>query len=378
MHRFMHQIIARPTPASLEEILHGISGQVARWSAYRCRCGVAPTSAAELVADLRVLGVLWAALPTRHNGLGLGTEATGTDGLFRVMHLLGSGNLSAARLFEGHVNALQLICRYGTEAQTATMAVDAKSGHLFAIWNTEAPPGVRLRVDRLSGRKNHCSAAGIATRAVITVDQESGGRMLVVSLNPGERSGSMNGTLHGMRATGAGWVDFSDYRPDPAQWIGIAGDYLREPIFSAGAWRTLAGLLGGLVTLVEQIRTQLRERGRDGSANQRARVAEALIAQETAWLWVQKCGILAETGGYDPLDVTNYVNLARRAVEAACLAAIQLAQRSLGLAALVDTNPVEGLMRDLATYLRQPAMDEAIDQAAAHFIDRDLPRRHIG
>jgi hypothetical protein len=60
-------------------------------------------------------------------------------------------------------------------------------------------------------------------------------------------------------------------------------------------------------------------------------------------------------------------------VEAAALDAIQLAQRSLGLMALVDTNPVERLIRDLTTYLRQPALDEAIEEAAAHFVAAPLP-----
>jgi len=52
---------------------------------------------------------------------------------------------------------------------------------------------------------------------------------------------------------------------------------------------------------------------------------------------------------------------------------MQLAQRSLGLAAFVRPHPVERLCRDLATYLRQPAMDMVLDEAATYFADRDLP-----
>jgi len=69
----------------------------------------------------------------------------------------------------------------------------------------------------------------------------------------------------------------------------------------------------------------------------------------------------------------NYVKLARVAVEQACNQAMQLAQRSLGLAAFVRPHPVERLCRDLATYLRQPAMDMVLDEAATYFADRDLP-----
>jgi hypothetical protein len=39
----------------------------------------------------------------------------------------------------------------------------------------------------------------------------------------------------------------------------------------------------------------------------------------------------------------------------------------------VDSNPIEPLMRDLATYLRQPAIDEGLDEAAAYFMTEKLP-----
>ena len=61
------------------------------------------------------------------------------------------------------------------------------------------------------------------------------------------------------------------------------------------------------------------------------------------------------------------VNLARLAIETACLDTIQLVQRSLGISALMQDNPVERMCRDLATYLRQPAADIALTAAAAFF-----------
>jgi alkylation response protein AidB-like acyl-CoA dehydrogenase len=326
------------------------------------------------IAALRGHGALLAPLPLRHGGLGLGTEPDGALGLFDLLRLIGSGNLSVGRIFEGHVNALQLICRYGDEAQMARAAEDAASGHLFAIWNTEAPPGVRRGEDgMLTGRKSHGSAAGSATRAIITVDHPDRSRLLLVSLTAGERAGASREVLHGMRATQSGWIDFDSYAPRDADWIGEAGDYLREPAFSAGAWRALAVILGGIQSIVGELRGQLHARGRHANPHQAVRIAQALIAQETAFLWMRKAALLVESGDARPEDIIGYVGLARRAVELAALEVIQLAQRSLGLAALVDTNAAELLMRDLATYLRQPAMDEAIEEAAAHFVTAALP-----
>jgi alkylation response protein AidB-like acyl-CoA dehydrogenase len=329
---------------------------------------------ADDITALRDHGVLLAPLPLRHGGLGLGTEPDGALGLFDLLRLIGSGNLSVGRIVEGHVNALQLICLYGDEAQMARAAEDAAQGHLFAIWNTEAPPGVQLGDDGvLSGRKSHGSAAGSATRAIITVDHSRRSRLLLVSLTAGERTGASREVLHGMRATQSGWIDFESYAPGFADFIGDAGDYLREPAFSAGAWRALAVILGGIQALVDELRGQLHVRNRHSNPHQATRIAQALIAQETAFLWTRKAALLVESGDARTEDIIGYVGLARRAVEMAALEVMQLAQRSLGLAALVDTNAAELLMRDLATYLRQPAMDEAIEEAAAHFVTAALP-----
>ena len=56
------------------------------------------------------------------------------------------------------------------------------------------------------------------------------------------------------------------------------------------------------------------------------------------------------------------------------LGAIRIAQRALGLNGFIEGRPAERLMRDLATYLRQPAPDEATELAAAAFIARDCWR----
>ena len=67
-------------------------------------------------------------------------------------------------------------------------------------------------------------------------------------------------------------------------------------------------------------------------------------------------------------EAVAYVNLARTAVETACLDALRHIQRSLGLSAFMQGSRAERIARDLATYLRQPAPDEALVEAAGYFI----------
>ena len=71
----------------------------------------------------------------------------------------------------------------------------------------------------------------------------------------------------------------------------------------------------------------------------------------------------------DTITNGSNVNLARSAIEAATIDAMKLVQRSLGLSAFLEPGPVERIMRDLGTYLRQPAPDEALTEAAAWFVE---------
>ena len=302
--------------------------------------------------ELREAGLLAAPVPRRLGGLGAGTEPDGAPVIHDLLRSLGRGNLSLGRLFEAHVNALRLIVRYGDAGQTRRAMEDAVAGELFGLWVTD-PPGERLAsVDgRLAGRKGPCSGAGHCTRALVTVSTNAGTRLAAVSLSGAEPVSGASGSLLGMRAAVNGTVDLTDVPLPAGAWIGEAGDYLREPDFSCGAWRTTAVTLGGLEALVEAARTQIVRRGHDGAPMQQARFGQLLIAEETARLWTQRAAQVAEQDGPMAGRVA-YVNLARLAVERACLDAIELVQRSLGLAAFVRPNPVERISRDLSTYLR--------------------------
>ncbi len=332
---------------------------------------------ARSIAALRAAGALAAPMPRREGGLGLGTEPDGVAGLVALLRALGHGSIAVGRLYEGHVNALKLIALYGNAGQRRAATADAVAGHLFAIWNTEAPPGLRLLPgDGLAGGKIVCSGAGHVTRPVVTARRPGEPeQLLLLRLAPGERvvPGS-SARLHGVRGAVTASMDLEGLAVEPETLIGAPGDYLAQPEFSAGAWRGSAVALGGLDSLVELAAAQLVARDRAGAPLQLARLGEAMIAAGTARLWTTRAAEAAEHGTLEAGEVAAIVNLARIAVEHAALDAMRLVTRSLGLAALVAPNPVERILRDLTTYLRQPAPDETLTEAAAWFVaQRRLP-----
>lgn len=375
---------ARPAPAAGYAALVAAAERVAQGAAARAAAldhdGAFP---AEDIAALREHGLLAAPLPPRHGGAGLGTMPGGAVPLLRVFRRIGHASLPLGRLYEGHVNAIKLIFHYGGAAQQALLAAEAMAGRLFGVWNTEGADGVNLTGSpadgwRLSGSKIYASGAGQVQRPLITARTEDGAvRMVVPELAPGERADLSGWVAHGMRASATGTLDFSGLAVDAAELIGAPGDYLRQPMFSAGAWRFAAVHLGGVERLLDELRAHLARTGRAADPYQLARVGEAAMAAETAHLWLERACRLAEDPGADPETAVAYVNLARLAVERAALEVLEHTHRSIGLACFLRTHPVERLSRDLATYLRQPAPDRALAQAAAHVLAAAVPAAEL-
>ncbi len=323
---------------------------------------------------LRALGVLAAPLPLACGGAGLGTTPAGAAACGALLMALGRGSIALGRIVEGHVNALKLVLRDAAAEVAARACEDARAGALFALWVTDPSDGAALSVRREGGRlaldggKAFCSGAGHADRALVTARDEDGqARMLLVPLGRGERVAPLPASLSGVRGAATGQVSFAGVTLPAEAMIGRPGDYLREPDFSAGAWRGSAVAAGALAGLVDEMRAQLLGRGRLADPHQRARFGRALVCVGTARLWVEAMGPEAEDPARDPAWVAARVNLGRTAVEAACLEGLTLVQRSLGLQAFLRGGTVERMGRDLATYLRQPAPDEALHEAAGHF-----------
>ena len=260
--------------------------------------------------------------------------------------------------------------RYGAPAQRQRFAEDVRSGAVCGVWNAEAPPGLRVEPcvggGELKGGKIYCSGIGMVRRPLMTARLPDGGVvMLALRLNDMPPNDLSAWTMRGMRATATGSVDFTGLFVAAEDWVGAAGDYYRSPLFKGGAWRFAAVQTGAVLRIATLMREALRARGRDADPHQKARIGAAAIAAETAELWVTRAAILAEDEASDPTAVDAYVNLARLAVEMAALEVIQLAERSIGLAAFTRPNPIERVVRDLSTYLRQPFPDGAMEDAAA-------------
>jgi alkylation response protein AidB-like acyl-CoA dehydrogenase len=289
----------------------------------------------------------------------------------------GAADLAWGRLYEGHVNALQLIARLGTERQRLRAEDDVAHGRLFGVWNTQAADGVHVTtVDShgvaIAGRKTFASGAGRVARAVISVGCPDGSAQLAIV--PMDR---VHTTIdrsfwrpYGMEDSDSFAVDFAGVHLEADDLLGGAGDYDRSPWFTAGASRFVAVQTGGVEQLVADFGAFLRRRGAHEDPIQLTRFGECVIAARTALLWTHAC--VGAWMRYDeaPGEIVEAellvtVDAARSAVERSALDVAERVERGAGARGLLESEPFARRLRDLRMYLRQPAIDATLLRVAS-------------
>lgn len=276
-------------------------------------------------------------------------------------------------MYEGHLNAIGLVCRYGSQAQIEDLAADVRAGALSGVWGADDAEGLRIeeggeRGDVLQGRKILASGAGFVTRPLVTAKGKAGQHMCLLNLEPDYSNDIGGWQAQGMRATATGSVDFTGQCVGVREYIGRPGDFMRQPHFSGGAWRFCAVHVGAAERLVELFRDHLRASGRGEDAYQLERLAKCVADATTARFWVENA-TRRLASDEDADGAVAFVNLTRMVVERSCLNIMETVQRGIGLRAFIRPHDVERICRDLATYLRQPVPDLAMRDGALAFLN---------
>lgn len=290
--------------------------------------------------------------------------------LATVLRLVGGADLSLGRVFEGHVNAAQLVHAYGNAEQRARLADDLVQGRVLGVWNTEPAAGLTLDGETLHGAKCFATGAGHIDRALVTAKLPGGAKQLVLADLREESARADNSAwrVRGMKGTMSGTLDFTGLAVASYERIGAPGDYEREPRFSAGAWRFTAVQLGAVEALLRHWRNHLIQTGKNDDPIQRLRFGQCVGPVRSAGLWVARSAARAEAGETDAIPL---VLQTRGLVEEAGLAVMEGAARSVGTASFFDGNRIDRITRDLGLYLRQPVPDQARDRAAAAWLESD-------
>jgi alkylation response protein AidB-like acyl-CoA dehydrogenase len=266
---------------------------------------------------------------------------------WRALAAVGAHDLSLAKLFEGHTDALAIL----HEAGATHLAT--REGALWATWCAE-PPDARLLLAEgadgghvLRGRKAWCSGARDVSHAVVSCWSPDGAALLAaVDL----RQSGVSVTGEGWHAVGMAATMSVDVHFDavPATPLGGPGFYVQRAGFWHGGAGVAACWFGAATRLAEALREQLAERHDPHRLAQLGEVAVAL----------QSCAaVLRETAGAidrAPDDDAMLAALsARLGVEAGANVVLNAVGRALGAGPLCKDAVLARLYADLPVFLRQ-------------------------
>ena len=314
-------------------------------------------------AQLRAEGLLHAPLLDQW-GIAPGTHAKTLD----TLRYVGSLDLAAGRLYEGHVNALMLISKFGNPAAAEQ---DLNEGCLFGVWNTDSPAPVTATREgagiRFEGRKAFGSGAGTITRPIVTAEFANEGRiMCLLPLDTTHHTIDYT-SWHplGMEASDSFTVDFTGAQAPTSVILGNPGDYYRQPAFSGGAIRFAAVQFGAVERLAQSFTEWLQRSQRTTDPYQLTRAGEIEISVESGRQWIARAAAEAEQNfnASDQPAITSMVhtaNMTRLAIERICLDVMERVTRGIGARGLLAPATFSKQLRDLSMYLRQPAPDQAL------------------
>ena len=297
--------------------------------------------------------------------------------LFECLFEVGKCDLSVGRIYEGHINGLELIKFYGSPAQKDFYFKEAQKGKIFGVWNTEMnSEAVNATIKKdtltLNGAKTFCSGALNIDHAIITATIKGLKQMLLIPLKDFprlEEDWSLWRPM-GMKNSVSCRIDFTGLEISKESMLGESNDYEKQPVFSGGATRFAAVQLGGVEAVMNATLEHLKKLSRTGDPYQQKRVGTMAIQLKSGKFWLEEAQRRDDNSGdLSSEEVVNFANMMRSAVLEISENILQLAERSVGIQGFMKGHPLEKVYRDLKVYLKQPGPDLALQSVGSFTFD---------
>lgn len=266
---------------------------------------------------------------------------------WRALAAVGAHDLSLAKLFEGHTDALAILHEAG-----AVQLVAAKAA-LWATWCAE-PPDARLLMAKgaggkpvLRGRKAWCSGARDVSHAVVSCWSPDGAALLAaVDLRqPGVSVTDDGWHAVGMAATLSVDVHFDDV---PATPLGGPDFYVQR----AGFWHGGAGVAACWFGAATRLANALRERsGGRADPHRLAQLGKVTVALQGCAAMLRETASAIDRAPDD--DAMLAALSVRLGVEAGANVVLNAVGRALGAGPLCKDAALARMYADLPVFLRQ-------------------------
>jgi len=266
---------------------------------------------------------------------------------WRALAAVGAHDLSLAKLFEGHTDALAILHEAGAVQLVAAEAA------LWATWCAE-PPDARLLMAKgaggkpvLRGRKAWCSGARDVSHAVVSCWSPDGAALLA-AVDLRQRGVSI--TAEGWHAVGMAATLSVDVHFDnvPATPLGGTDFYVQR----AGFWHGGAGVAACWFGAATRLANALRERsGGRADPHRLAQLGEVTVAlQGCAAMLRETASAIDRAPDADAMLAALSVRLG---VEAGASVVLNAVGRALGAGPLCKDAALARMYADLPVFLRQ-------------------------
>lgn len=284
---------------------------------------------------------------------------------WRVLAAVAAWDLSLAKLYEGHTDALAILAELGGRAPAGSLwgvwCADAPSAR--AIVSGDAAAGAPVRLD---GAKAWCSGAADLSHALLSA-WDADGRPWLVALDLGQdgiRIDDSGWEAVGMARTGTALLTFSGVQ---AHCVGASGAYLRRP----GFWHGGAGIAACWYGAAAELARMLHAAGTpDAHRLAHMGAADASLSAARALLHAGAQAIDVRPGD----DAAALAMRLRLAVDACAVEVMAQVGQALGAAPFCRDRRFARLMADLPVFLRQGHARR--DQAALGQIVREAAWEH--
>jgi len=269
------------------------------------------------------------------------TPGSMTNTLIRwqVLAYVASIDLTIAKWFESHLDALSILNELGYEQSTAG---------LWAIWAAEGHPDpIRYKQGKISGSKAWCSGANMVDHGLLTYRDEDGqSQLLIVAMQQaGIAINNSEWQAVGMQATDTATVQFSTVA---ASKVGAPNAYLDRVGFWHGAAGVAACWYGAAATLADYLIEAYQYKPNDYKAMYLGQISTALTITQQ---YFRHVAMLIDTQQQDSHELA--IRQLRAQVEQTARLVIDTVGQALGAAPFCRNAHFARLSADLAVFIRQ-------------------------
>jgi len=318
-------------------------------------------------------------------GMGLGNNHGNIRTLWAMTIEIAKADMSTARCWEGHNNALMLLDNLGTYSQKEKwFSGVVERGEIWSVWSGEPllkVPGQDQKFGTtvtkttngylINGSKIFCSSAPGASWANLLVNTAGSGgarhangsseTVIMLACDLSDPSVSFDDTWWkpiGMRGSTSYHVKFDNTLIPFENQIGEPGQFLIDEWQTRWIPQYAATFLGGAEAAYEYTLAYIESQQRKSDPYVQHRIGKMAINLQSAHLWLDYVAGLWDEGKIDTAKSTG--NMVRYQVEQMVMQTVEHAVHICGARALIQPSPLERILRDVSLYTRHDDDDQLL------------------